>query len=152
MFKKVLVCLDGSQVAERILPFVREEALAMKSNVILLRVVNFPGILTLGIPGFPAVPVYTSAMPEQLKKEYDTAKAYLEQVAQPIREQGIPVECETLIGLPGPTIISYANEKKIDFIAMVTHGHSGLRNVLLGSVAEYIVKESGLPIMMIKAK
>lgn len=152
MFEKILVCLDGSEIAEKIIPFVEEEALAMGSEVTLLRVVSLPANLTLGVPGFPSVPFHTSTMPEQLKKEYGMAETYLKRVAQPIREQGIKVKGETLLGLPGPTIIGYANENNVDLIAMVTHGHSGLRNVLLGSVAEYIVRESGLPIMLIKPK
>ena len=152
MFKKMLVCLDGSEIAEKILPYVREEALATGSKVTLLQVVIVPSGLTLDIPGFPAVPLHSSSMPEQLKKEDNTAKAYLKQIAQPIREQGIQVRCKTLIGSPGPTIISYANENNIDLIAIASHGHSGLRNVLLGSVAEYIVRESGLPILMIRPK
>jgi nucleotide-binding universal stress UspA family protein len=152
MFKKILVCLDGSEIAERIIPFVREAALAIGSKVILLRVVSIPSNWTLEIPGFPAVPLHSSSMPEQLKKEDNMAKAYLKQVAQSIREQGIQVRCKTLIGSPGPTIISYANENNVDLIAIASHGHSGLRNVLLGSVAEYVVRESGLPIMMIRPK
>ena len=62
------------------------------------------------------------------------------------------MNCKTLIGSPGPTIISYANESNIDLIAIASHGHSGLRNILLGSVAEYVVRESGLPILMIRPK
>ena len=124
----------------------------MKSKVILLQVVSIPSNLTLDIPGFPAVPLHNSSLPEQLKKEDSVAKAYLKQVAQPIRERGIQVVCKTLIGSPGSTIISYANESKIDLIAIASHGHSGLRNLLLGSVAEFIVRESGLPIMMIRPK
>lgn len=104
MFKKILVCLDGSEIAERILPFVKEQALAMGSEVILLRVVSLPANLTLGVPGFPSVPFHTSVMPEQLKKEYSIAESYLKQVAQPILEQGIKVKCETQLGLPGPAL------------------------------------------------
>ncbi len=152
MFKKILVCLDGSEIAERIIPFVKDEALAMGSEIILLRVVSLLGNLTLGVPGFPSVPFHTSSMPEQLNKEYGVAETYLRQVAQPIREQGIKVKCETLLGLPGPAIIGYANENNVDLIAISSHGHSGLRNVLLGSVAEYIVRESGLPILMRRPK
>ncbi len=152
MFTKILVCLDGSEIAEKIIPFATGEALAVGSKVILLRVVSVPGNLTLDIPGFPAVPWHSSSMPEQLKKEDNMAKAYLKQIAQPIREQGIQVRCKTLIGTPGPTIVSYANENKIDLIAIASHGHSGLRKVLLGSVAEYIVRECGLPILMLRPK
>ncbi len=152
MFKKILVCLDGSEIAERIIPFVKEQAQAMGSEVILLRVVGLPGNFTLGVPGFPSVPFHTAAMPEQLKREYSITETYLKQIAQPIREQDIKVKCETLLGLPGPAIIGYANENNVDLIAISSHGHSGLSNVLLGSVAEHIVRESGLPILMTKPK
>jgi nucleotide-binding universal stress UspA family protein len=148
MFKKILVCLDGSEIAEKIIPYVKEQALAAGSKVILLRVVSIPSELSLDIPGFPAVPLRTSSMPDQLKKEYNIAKTYL----QPINERGIQVECETLMGSPGPTIISYANENNIDLIAIASHGHSGLRNILLGSVAEHIIRDSSLPILIIRPK
>ena len=152
MFKKILVCLDGSEIAEKIIPFVRDEALAIGSRVILLRVVSIPSNLTLDIPGFPAVPFTRSSMPEQLKKEDNIAKAYLRKVARDLREQGIKVMSKTMIGPPGPTIISYASEINVDLIAIASHGHSGLRNLLVGSVAEYVVRESALPILMIRPK
>jgi nucleotide-binding universal stress UspA family protein len=152
MLKKILVCLDGSEIAERIIPFVTQESLATESKVILLRVVSIPGSLTLDIPGFPAVPLHSSSMPEHLKKEYNTAKAYLKRVAQPIRKQGIQVSGKTLMGSPGPTIVQFAHENNIDVVAIASHGHSGLRNVLLGSVAEYVIREAGLLIMMIRPK
>ena len=152
MFKKILVCLDGSAVAERILPVVKEQAAAMDSQVILLRVVNLPGNVTLGVPGFPSVPMHTSSMPELLKKEFTEAEEYVNKLSDVLRRQGIIAEGQTVVGLPGPTIISYAAENGIDLIALVTHGHSGLRNVLLGSVAEHVVRETGLPILLVRAK
>ena len=54
MFKKILVCLDGSEIAEKIIPFVREEASVTGSKVILPQVVSIPSNSTLNIPGFPA--------------------------------------------------------------------------------------------------
>jgi nucleotide-binding universal stress UspA family protein len=152
MFKKILVCLDGSEIAERILPVVREQAAAKESRVVLVRVVNLPGSVTLGVPGFPSVPLHTAAMPEHLKKEYDLAVAYLKKTEESLRQQGINADSQTLMGLPGPSIINYVRENGVDLIAMVTHGHTGIRNVLLGSVAEHIVKESGLPILMIRPR
>jgi nucleotide-binding universal stress UspA family protein len=150
MFKKILVCLDGSTIAERILPVIKEQAAEKGSRVVLVRVVNLPGSVTLGVPGFPSVPLHTAAMPEHLKKEYDLADEYLKKTALSLQQQGIDAESQTLIGLPGPSIINYAGENGADLIALVTHGHTGFRNVLLGSVAEHIVKESGLPILLIR--
>ena len=152
MFKKILVCLDGSEIAEQILPVVRDQAAAKESWVVLIRVANLPGSVTLGVPGFPSVPLHTAAMPEHLKKEYDLADEYLKKTAQSLRQQGVNVDSQTLVGLPGPSIINYAGENGFDLVALVTHGHTGFRNVLLGSVAEHIVRESGLPILLIRPK
>lgn len=152
MFKKIMVCLDGSEIAEQILPVVKEQAAAMGSQVVLVRVVNLPGSVTLGVPGFPSVPLHTASMPEHLKKDYDLADEYLKKTAQRLRQQGIDADSQTLIGLTGPSLITYAGENGVDLVAMVAHGHTGFRNVLLGSVAEHIVKESGLPILLIRPK
>ena len=152
MFKKIMVALDGSKFAEQIIPYVLEEALAFKSKVILLQVLSIPGISTPGIPGFPGVPMRSSSMPDQIRKDKDKAQDYLKHVAQPFLEQGLRVKCVTLEGPPGSVITSYANENKVDLIAIASHGHSGLRHALFGSVAEFVVRESGVPILMIRPK
>jgi nucleotide-binding universal stress UspA family protein len=152
MFKKILVCLDGSQLAEQIVPYVLSEALAFKSKVILLKVLSIPSLLTPDLPGFPGVPVHTSSTLDKVVKEKDRAKEYLEQISQPLRKKGLRVECITLEGPPGSTITSYANENKVDLIAIATHGHSGLRHLLFGSVAEVVIRDASVPILMIKPK
>ena len=151
-FNKILVCLDGSRFAEQIMPHVLEAALAIKSKIILLQVLSIPGVLTPDIPGFSGVPVRSSSMLEQLRKDENKAKDYLKHVAQPLRKQGLRVKCVTLEGPPDSTITSYANENNVDLIAIATHGHSGLRHVLFGSVAEAVVRESRVPILMIRPK
>jgi len=152
MFNKILVCLDGSGFAEQIMPYVLEEALAFESKVILLQVLSVPGILTPAIPGSPGTPVHTSSMLKKLQENQDKAKDYLEQVAQPLREQGLDVECITLEGSPGSMITSYASENDVDLIAIATHGHTGMRHVLFGSVAESVVRESAMPLLMIRPR
>ncbi len=150
MFKKILVCLDGSSLAKEIMPYATEQAIGFKSKVILLQVVPIPGIPVPGIPGAAGAPVHTQAMLKQWQRDENKAKAYLENAAQPLREKGLHVACVTLQGSPGPAIISYANENKVDLITIATHGHSGLRNVVFGSTAESLLRESGLPVLIIR--
>ena len=152
MFNKILVCLDGSQLAEQIMPYVLKEALAFKSKVILLRVLSLPYVMTPEIPGSPGVPVLSSSAADKLAKHEDAAKDYLEHIAQPLRKNGLRVDCVTLEGLPGSTIAEYANKNKVDLIAIATHGHSGLRHALVGSVAEFVIREVDVPILMIRPK
>ena len=152
MFKKILVCLDGSQLAEQIMPYVLREALAFKSKVILLTALSIPGLLTPDVPGFPGVPVHSSSALDKVAKDKDRAKEYLEQISQPLRRKGLRVECIIPDGPPGSTITSYANENEGDLIAIATHGHSGLRHLLFGSVAEVVIRGASVPILMIKPK
>ncbi len=150
MFKKMLVCLDGSKLAEQILPYATEEALRLGSKLVLLQVivVQTPPVVAAGASAYAV-----KAAEQQFERDETEAKAYLEGLAQPLREMGLDVECVTLRGLQiGQTIIDYANDHKVDLIAIATHGRSGLKRLVFGSVAEFVLRESGLPILLIKPK
>ncbi len=78
MFKKILVCLDGSRLAEQVLPYATEEALHFDSRMILMQVVSPPTtMVTPGVPGVPAVavPVSPKARVETSQKEADEEPA-----------------------------------------------------------------------------
>ena len=70
-------------------------------------------------------------------------------VGLPLREAGIDVTCTVLEGVPSEAIIGYAKDTGAGCIALATHGHSGLREVILGSTAEQLVKKSTLPVLVI---
>jgi nucleotide-binding universal stress UspA family protein len=149
MFKKILVCLDGSKLGEQILPYATEEALHFKSKVVLIRVVM--RLITVPEPAQPGyIPVPELA--EQIKKEEKEAKQYLESVAQKMREKGIEVESIVLSGIPGDVIVRYADKNSIDLIAMATHGRSGIERIVFGSAADTILRKTSLPILVIKPK
>jgi nucleotide-binding universal stress UspA family protein len=150
MFKRILVCLDGSGSAEQILAYAREQALAFGAQLVLLQVVPQPVAFTPGIPGTVSVPAQTDAMIEVAKQASSGAKDYLEELAAPLRERGLRVETVSMIGRAGDTIVDYASKNNIDLIAIATHGRSGLGRAVFGSVADQVVRESGLPILLIR--
>ncbi len=152
MYNKILVCLDGSGFAEQIIPYVLKEALAFKSKVILLQVFSHPGIPVPAIPGSTGTQVRTTSMLKRLQENEDKARDYLEHVAEPLRKRRLQVECIVLEGLPSSTITNYAKEHQVDLIAITTHGHSGVRHVLFGSVAESVVRESEVPLLIIRPR
>jgi nucleotide-binding universal stress UspA family protein len=156
MFDKILVCLDGSKLAEQILPYATEEALHFDSRLVLLQVVTPPStFVTPGVPGVPGVPVAPSAraVTEAMQKDETAVRAYLESAARLIRAKGLKVDAVTLQGvLVGQMIVVYAKDNKVDLIAMATHGRSGLSRTVMGSIADYVIKESGLPILLIRPK
>lgn len=152
MFKKILVCLDGSKLAEQILPYAKEQALSFNSKVVLLHVTPESLIMPPGVPGAPGYPIQTKAMVEKMEQEMVESREYLNGVASSLREQGLDAESVILEGSPGEVIVEYAHENKINLIAIATHGRSGLRRSILGSVADYVLRESGLPILVIRPK
>lgn len=150
MFKKIIVCLDGSALAEEILPSIISEH-GCFGKIILLKVLAIPEArLPLGIPGSPGVPVHTDSMLERFQKEMDEAPTYLEEKAQPLRELGADVDCVVLEGNPSEAIVDYARDNEASLIAIATHGHTGLRQIVMGSTAEYVLKHSGLPVLLVK--
>jgi nucleotide-binding universal stress UspA family protein len=151
MFEKILVCLDGSELAEQILPYATEEAIHCGSRLVLLRVITGSSSMTMAAAGVPAYT--TEAVTQQMESEEQETKAYLERLAQPLQQKGLRVECVTLHGLQiGEAIVSYADKNDIGLIAIATHGRSGLGRLVFGSVADFVLRESGLPILLVKPK
>ncbi len=150
MFKRILVCLDGSKLSEQILPYATEEALHFNSRVTLLQVVTVSTMIAAA--GAHRAPAQTSNLIEEtLHRTLREAKAYLERIAEPLSKQGISVECVAIERSPvGNAIVSYARDNSIDLISIATHGHSGLGRVVFGSIADHVLKKSGLPILLIK--
>jgi nucleotide-binding universal stress UspA family protein len=149
MFEKVLVCLDGSVLAEQILPYIAGDGKKFK-KVILLKVIAPPGVvIPISVPGETVGKIQTKSMLEHAEKEIEETPDYLETKAQPLRKMGLKVECVVLEGIPTTSIINYAHDNNIGLIAIATHGHSGLRHITMGSTAEYILKHAGLPVLMV---
>ena len=149
MFEKILVCLDGSKLAEQILPYAVEQAKRFNSKIVLLQAYLVPSTeLAAATQGAPAAAPQVLQQEEQrLQKE---ATDYLEEVADPLRENGLDVACVVLNGIAGDVIVGYAQNEPVDLIALATHGHSGLGRIVFGSVADHVLRESGLPILVIK--
>lgn len=148
MFQKILVCLDGSKLAEQIMPYVGEQAARFGSSLVLIQVISLSAIPAP--TGIESVPM---AVPDTMMRDAEMAALdYLEGLAPPLRDRGLKVQCITMIGHPAETIVSYADENKFDLVALATHGRSGLKRMVFGSVADYVVRKSGLPILLIKPR
>jgi nucleotide-binding universal stress UspA family protein len=151
MFNKILVCLDGSDLAEQILPYAVEQALRFESKMVLFMAFTEPGLTSVALPGFPGVPVETRGMEKQVQKEEKDAGDYLKTVADKLlSENKIEAECVTVFGVAGQSIVQYASENEVDLIAIATHGRSGLGRAVIGSVADYVIRQSGIPILLIR--
>ncbi len=150
-----LIPLDGTPHAERMLGPAAALAAVTGADLTLLRVINpvYPVMLpTEPAPlGGMAVDLieHIEEIQEQLKKE---ANAYLENIARPLRDRGLHVR--TLVTVeeePGSAIIEQAH-KPIDLIAMETHGRHGLSRLLMGSVADKVIRGSTIPVLVHASK
>ncbi|MBI3174801.1 MAG: universal stress protein [Chloroflexi bacterium] len=141
MYKKILVPLDGSPLAEAILPHAQALAKSEGAEIVLLRVSQPPA------PEFLARDVKTGArLVEEMEQE---ARQYVEVEVQRLRDDGNQVTGIARDGAVLETIVSVARETHADVIAMSTHARSGLQHFLLGSVADDLVHISPIPVMLI---
>ena len=93
MSNRIVACLDGSSMAEEILPYVTEEALAHHSKVVLLRVVSLPEItIPIGVPGEPGIPISTDGAMRRTSKEEREADDYLKRIAELMGKKGLDVQ------------------------------------------------------------
>lgn len=146
----ILVCLDGSKLAEQVIPCATGEALAFQAKLVLFQVVPEPVAYSPGIPGAASMPVQTEAMIKQAETDLGFAREYLDGLAEPLRKKGMRVETAAMLGSVGQTILNYAYRNDVDLITIATHGRSGLKRAVFGSVADYLLRESGLPNLVIR--
>lgn len=148
--KKILVCLDGSRLAEQVMPFAASQTLGFQAQLVLLQVVSGPLDYSPGTTG--AAPVEDARLGEMTKEALNSARSYLEQLASPLRKKGIQVSTVATVGRSGETILGYAGRHSMNLIAIATHGRSGLGQALYGSVADHVLRESGLPIFLVRCR
>jgi nucleotide-binding universal stress UspA family protein len=137
MFKRILVPLDGSPLAEAVLPQVQELARALGAELFVVRVAHahvFPGVDPT----------------EQEVEVVQKAEAYVADVAGHLRSAGIPVHTSVRYGEAAKEILNHIGDNAVDLVAMSTHGRSGLSHLLLGSVAEQVVRHATVPVLLMR--
>lgn len=143
VFEKVLVPLDGSEVAASVLPFVEEVARLYGASLVLYHAVA----PISAYPGFETVNPQIDG--KVLQEMQDQARELLSSNARDIEARGIHATVAVSIDLAVDGIIRAANETGCDLIAIGTHGRSGLGRVVLGSVANAVMRRSTLPCLLV---
>ena len=144
--KSVIVPLDGSELAEGVLTTVIELAKALRLEVVLLRGYEFPASAYYGEDYLPDC--------ESLKARIrEKSNNYLEVKVAALKPKGLEkVFAAVAEGAAADEIIAYARQRPGVLVAMCTHGRSGIRRWVLGSVTEKVVRHSGGPVLVISAK
>jgi len=138
MFKKILVPLDGSPLAAKVLPLVTDLAKTQGAEVTLLHVYYTEiGEATPGV------------IKEAVAQEAQRCELFLAQTAKDLEAQSIKATIACVEGSPAREIIGYARKNNVDLICMATHGKGEVAWVL-GSVAEKVVSHSPVPVLLVR--
>lgn len=150
-YERILVALDGSSLAERVLSSIEPLAQKFGSRVTLLRVVT-PAY----VPTEAAVGVVSTDGPAAVAPAADTvrqeARSYLDGLQQRLEAEGLTVQSECPEGPPSEVILSRARQLGADLIALTTHGRTGVDRLLLGSVAEDVIRRAPCPVHLVRVR
>jgi nucleotide-binding universal stress UspA family protein len=149
MYQKIMVPLDGSELAECALPHAIHIAKASKARIVLVSV-------TERIQGFRIIEDRTERLetrlsPEARGKFEKQAQGYLDKIAKQLEREGLKVDTDVQFGSPSEGIIACSINNKCDIIIMASHGRSGISRWSHGSVADKVFRASNLPVLMVKA-
>ena len=150
MYEKILVPLDGSKLAECVIPHVEEIATRCGANEVVLISVTEP------VQGYRVFEDHSQEtaerlVPEAVGKQQRQAQNYLNRVAKGLDAKGVKVQTEVLLGSPAEEISLYAEHRGCDLIIIASHGRSGLSRWTHGSVADKVFRAICVPVLMVRA-
>ena len=149
MYKKVMVPLDGSKLAECVFPHLQ---IMFRGCQELPEVVLVSAVEPISVPVGREVSTFSSINQVQ---EFEVhrkteARKYLDEKVVYLKELGIGARGEVIDGKAGNALTDYAKKNGIDLVVIATHGRSGIKQLVLGSVAEHILHSATVPVLMIR--
>lgn len=143
--KKILLCTDFSGNSNRAKELAMVYARTFCAKLIVLHVID----TWAGLPAYEGrIPVDVSHVVRSIES---SVKEELAQIAQEFRPVLGEVETHFRFGAPAQEIVSLAGEDSVDLIVMGTHGWTGLQHVMLGSVAENVVRTASCPVLVVRS-
>lgn len=152
MYKRILVPVDGSKVAEAALEHAVVLAKQFKAEVTLLRVTSVAMLTRQALGAADDGQALITDIEPIVEQERKEARDYLRKVASKLSRRGVKAPAEQAEGAAAPTILEAARKLPADVIVMSTHGRSGLARAVFGSVAEEVVRHAPCPVLLVRAK
>jgi nucleotide-binding universal stress UspA family protein len=150
MYKTILVPLDGSELAEAILPHVEELAKLFGSTVIFLQVLELPHLV--GLPKGDIYDALPQMTPGEVSQHVQNTRRYLEGLVERLENEGIAAQSLIEYGPVVVTIMRAARQEDAGLIAMASHGRGGLTDVYYGSVAAGVLQRIDRPLLIVRAQ
>jgi nucleotide-binding universal stress UspA family protein len=138
MYRKILIALDATDADETVLEHVSALARSFDSDVALLHVAD----------GWAARLFRAEAVSPEITED----KAYLEKVRARLAGEGLRVEAELAYGQPADEIVRWVTERGCELVAMSTHGHRFLADMIYGSTADKVRHRVDVPVLLMKAR
>jgi len=149
MYEKILVPLDGSELAESVLPHVETIARGCSVvEIVLLRVCEAPSILADYPEGKDRS--WDKHVERMTTNAQQQCNIYLGDIEKQLRDQGFNVKTESCLGKPAEEIVNYATKNKVDLIIMASHGRAGVSRWAYGSVPDKVLRSSCVPVLLVK--
>ncbi len=149
MYNKILVPLDGSKLAECVLPHVENVAKGCGvSEVVLLRICEPPSILSDYPESMPRS--WNENVSKMTKHMENQCSLYLGEIEKQLKDSGLYVRTESRLGDAAAEIVDFADKNEIDLIIMASHGRSGPSRWAYGSTADKVLRSTCVPVMVIK--
>lgn len=148
MYQHILVPLDGSSLAEQVLPYVKESA-QPQTQVTLLRAIPDEYIQAIVSAGR-----YTAnfSAEEQIARTQAEEQAYLEQIAADLRAEGTQVQVVVERGDPADAIIDFTGQHGVDLIIIASHGRSGINRWIFGSITQKVLHRADVPVLVVRPR
>jgi len=151
MYKKILVPLDGSEHAEKVLPFVCTVAESSNAQIVLLRIVEYPYHLYAGCDEYSLLdPEFTKKTDERKKAICDALTVYIDEIASNLQQEGFRVIAEVCEGQVVDAILGSIDRLDIDLVAMSAQGSGGGNPWMIGSVADRVLRESKVQVFLFR--
>jgi nucleotide-binding universal stress UspA family protein len=135
MFEKILLPLDGSELAEAAIPYVKDLAGQLEAEIYLLHACPPEHQMYLHMHQ-----IYMNSIADKLRKRMEPSE----------QEHGLKVQAEVIVGEATKIIFDYVKLKSIDMVVMTAHGTSGIRPWAMGNVADKITRGVGVPTLLIR--
>jgi len=151
MLQKILVPLDGSELAEKALPYAEAIAEKFEGELILTMVLQTPTIPLLAEP-YGGVPLYNYDEMD-MRERHKSAQEYLDGLQDKLRKKNIRTRTKVLENVSvADGIVELASQENIDVIVKTTHGRSGPSRWIYGSVATKVLQQAPCPIFLVRIK
>jgi nucleotide-binding universal stress UspA family protein len=141
--KKIMVPLDGSELARQALPLATELAHRFASDLLLFRAAPLPDVILVS----PELSLLQADLWESHKRE---AQQDLRAEATRLGAEGLRVQMMMTPGPAADTLLGVAEDEGVDLIVMTTHGYTGLRRIIYGSVTNRVIRSSPTPVLVVR--